>query len=80
MININRILYAVGLEGYKAKAKVKNIVQQFLKKEDGDGFLDVLIKMLIVVIIGAALLALLRVAIPDLFEDILRKIRSVFTV
>lgn len=48
--------------------------------ECGEGFLDVLIKILITVIIGAALLALLRIAIPDLFQDILDKIRNVFTI
>ena len=50
------------------------------KDERGEGFLDVLIKILITVIIGAALLALLRIAIPDLFQDILDKIRNVFTI
>ncbi|NLB80620.1 MAG: hypothetical protein GX800_03175, partial [Clostridiaceae bacterium] len=50
-----------------------------VKDECGEGFLDVLIKILITVIIGAALLALLRIAIPDLFQDILDKIRNVFT-
>lgn len=51
-----------------------------LEPKRGEGFLDVLIKILITVIIGAALLALLRVAIPDLFQDILDKIRSIFTI
>ncbi len=32
--------------------------------KSGEGYLDVLIKILITVIIGAALLALMRVAIP----------------
>ena len=46
----------------------------------GEGYLDVLIKILITVIIGAALLALMRVAIPELFNDIINKIKSVFTI
>ena len=58
----------------------KNRFLAIAKDESGEGFLDVLIKILITVIIGAALLALLRVAIPDLFQDILDKIRSVFTI
>lgn len=48
--------------------------------KSGEGYLDVLIKILITVIIGAALLALMRVAIPELFNDIINKIKSVFTI
>ena len=48
--------------------------------KSGEGYLDVLIKILITVIIGAALLALMRVAIPELFTDIINKIKSVFTI
>ena len=48
--------------------------------KSGKGYLDVLIKILITVIIGAALLALMRVAIPELFNDIINKIKSVFTI
>ena len=60
--------------------KVKEKAVSFWQDESGEGFLDVLIKILITVIIGAALLALLRVAVPSLFQDILDKIRSVFTI
>ena len=48
--------------------------------KSGEGYLDVLIKILITVIIGAALLALLRTTIPELFNDIVDKIKSVFTI
>ena len=48
--------------------------------KSGEGYLEVLIKILITVIIGAALLALMRVAIPELFNDIINKIKSVFTI
>lgn len=48
--------------------------------KSGEGYLDVLIKILITVIIGAALLALMRVVIPELFNDIINKIKSVFTI
>lgn len=44
----------------------------------GEGFIDTLVKMLIVVVIGAALLALLNVAIPGLFNDMIAKIRTTF--
>ena len=38
----------------------------FIEEERGEGFVDVLIKMLIVVIIGAALLAIMRTALPQI--------------
>ena len=60
--------------------KLKCKMATLLKDQSGEGFLDVLIKILITVIIGAALLALMRVAIPELFQDILDKIKSVFTI
>jgi hypothetical protein len=68
------------LKGKMMMLTAKNRFLAIAKDESGEGFLDVLIKILITVIIGAALLALLRVAIPDLFQDILDKIRSVFTI
>ena len=46
----------------------------------GEGYLDVLIKILITVIIGAALLAIMRTAVPELFQEIIDKIKAVFTV
>lgn len=51
-----------------------------MTRKSGEGYLDVLIKILITVIIGAALLALMRVAIPELFNDIINKIKSVFII
>lgn len=68
------------LRGKMIMKEVKDRLFAIAKDESGEGFLDVLIKILITVIIGAALLALLRVAVPDLFQNILDKIRSVFTV
>ena len=46
--------------------------------EAGEGFIDVLVKMLIVVVVGAVLLAIMRQAIPQVFTDMLTKIRDVF--
>lgn len=61
-------------------ANLKTMAKGFAKHRKAEGFLDVLIKILITVIIGAALLALLRIAIPDLFQNIIDKIKSVFVV
>ena len=66
------------VRGKAAMNRVKMISVTAVKS--GEGYLDVLIKILITVIIGAALLALMRVAIPELFNDIISKIKSVFTI
>ena len=66
------------VRGEAAMNRVKMISVTAVKS--GEGYLDVLIKILITVIIGAALLALMRVAIPELFNDIINKIKSVFTI
>lgn len=57
-----------------------SVMQRTTAVKSGEGYLDVLIKILITVIIGAALLALMRVAIPELFNDIIDKIKSVFII
>ena len=66
------------VRGKAARNRAKMISVTAVKS--GEGYLDVLIKILITVIIGAALLALMRVAIPELFNDIINKIKSVFTI
>ena len=66
------------VRGKAAMNRVKMISVTAVKS--GEGYLDVLIKILVTVIIGAALLALMRVAIPELFNDIINKIKSVFTI
>lgn len=66
------------VRGKAAMNRVKMISVTAVKS--GEGYLDVLIKILITVIIGAALLALMRVAIPELFNDIINKIKSVFAI
>ena len=66
------------VRGKAAMNRVKMISVTAVKS--GEGYLDVLLKILITGIIGAALLALMRVAIPELFNDIINKIKSVFTI
>lgn len=63
------------LNALAAKART-----ELTARKSGEGYLDVLIKILITVIIGAALLALMRIAIPELFNDIIDKIKSVFII
>lgn len=64
----------------KCKSLALSAKRGLTEVKSGEGYLDVLIKILITVIIGAALLALMRVAIPELFNDIINKIKSVFTI
>ena len=64
----------------KLNALVVKARMGIMARKSGEGYLDVLIKILITVIIGAALLALMRIAIPDLFNDIINKIKSVFII
>lgn len=47
-------------------------------KKGASQFVEVLIVVLIAVIVGAALLAIMKTAMPDLFEDIIDKIKTVF--
>ena len=66
------------VRGKAAMNRVKMICVTAVKS--GEGYLDVLIKILITVIIGAALLAIMRTAVPELFQEIIDKIKAVFTV
>lgn len=66
------------VRGKTAMNRAKMISVTSLKS--GEGYLDVLIKILITVIIGAALLAIMRTAVPELFQEIIDKIKTVFTV
>ena len=66
------------VRGKAAMNRVKMI--SFTSVKSGEGYLDVLIKILITVIIGAALLAIMRTAVPELFQEIIDKIKAVFTV
>jgi hypothetical protein len=51
-----------------------------LADDAGEGFVDVLVKMLIVVVVGAILLAIMRTAVPQMFSDMMNKIREVFVI
>lgn len=68
------------MRGKSIMKKAKERLLNLSTVKSGEGYLDVLIKILITVIIGAALLALMRVAIPELFNDIIDKIKNVFTI
>ena len=60
--------------------KTRLAARRFVSDDAGEGFVDVLVKMLIVVVVGAVLLAIMRTAVPQLFTDMMTKIRDVFEV
>jgi hypothetical protein len=59
--------------------KVKNTIRRFVADKKAEGFLDVAMKILIVVVIGAAVLLILNAAVPDLFQNLIDKISSELT-
>jgi Flp pilus assembly pilin Flp len=59
--------------------KLKNLFTRFMKDQRGESFLDVAMKILIVVVIGAAILAIMNVAMPGLFQGLIDKISSQLT-
>ena len=59
--------------------KTKMMVNRFFKDQSGEGFLDVAMKILIVVVIGAAVLLIMNTAMPALFQDLIDKISGELT-
>jgi len=59
--------------------KIKNTVKRFVSEKKAEGFLDVAMKILIVVVIGAAILLILNAAMPDLFQNLIDKVSGELT-
>ena len=59
--------------------KIKNTIKRFVSDKKAEGFLDVAMKILIVVVIGAAILLIMNAAIPNLFSGLIEKISSELT-
>jgi hypothetical protein len=59
--------------------KIKNKIKHFISDKKGEAFLDVAMKILIVVVIGAAILVILNVAVPNLFQNLIAKISDSIT-
>jgi len=59
--------------------KIKNTVKRFVSDKKAEGFLDVAMKILIVVVIGAAILLILNAAMPDLFQNLIDKVSGELT-
>jgi len=50
------------------------------RDERGEGYVDVLVKILITVVLGALLLALLQLAIPDIFALLIDRVRGAISL
>lgn len=59
--------------------KIKNSIKRFANEKKAEGFLDVAMKILIVVVIGAAILLIMNAAMPSLFSGLIEKISSELT-
>ena len=59
--------------------KIKNTIKRFVSEKKGEGFLDVAFKILIVVVLGAAILLVLNATIPGLFQGLIDKISGELT-
>jgi len=56
--------------------KIKNTIKRFVADKKAEGFLDIAMKILIVVVIGAAVLVILNLAVPGLFNELIYTITS----
>lgn len=59
--------------------KLINKMRTFWNDKKGEGFVDVALKILIVVVIGAAILLIMNAAMPSLFQNLIDKISSELT-
>ncbi len=66
-------------KGRNDMSKIKNTFKKFIFDKKGEAFLDVAMKILIVVVIGAAILVILNAAVPTLFQNLIAKISDSLT-
>ena len=59
--------------------KIKGIFKRFASEKKAEGFLDVAMKILIVIVIGAAVLVILNATVPNLFQGLIDKISGELT-
>lgn len=59
--------------------RIRNTFRNLAHDRRGDGFLDLAMKILIVVVVGAAILVILNTAMPNLFSGLIEKISGELT-
>ena len=60
-------------------AALQTGMKQFGRDQKGEGYLDMAMKILIVVVVGAAILAIMNTAMPNLFQGLIDKITTELT-
>ncbi len=59
--------------------RIRSTFRSLMSDRRGEGFLDLAMKILIVVVIGAAILLILNAAMPNLFQNLIDKIAGELT-
>jgi ABC-type lipoprotein release transport system permease subunit len=59
--------------------RIRATFRNLARDRRGDGFLDLAFKILIIVVLGAAILLILNAAMPNLFSDLISKISGELT-
>ena len=57
-------------------AAMRKDMQNLSTDQSGEGYLDMAMKILIIVVIGAAILAIMNTAMPNLFQNLITKVSS----
>ena len=57
-------------------AALRKDMQNLNADQSGEGYLDMAMKILIIVVIGAAILAIMNTAMPNLFQSLITKVSS----
>ena len=66
----------IAMKKNSIRNRITSAVQNFVQDRKGEGYLDVAMKILITVVLGAAILAILNTAVPGLFTDMINKIST----
>ncbi len=57
-------------------SRITASMTRFARDNRGEGYLDMAMKILIVVVVGAAILAIMNTAMPNLFQSLINKISN----
>ena len=60
-------------------SRIRSTFRNLVHDRHGDGYLDLAMKILIVVVIGAAILLILNTAMPNLFSGLIEKVSGELT-
>ena len=66
----------IAMKKNSIRNRITSAIQNFVQDRKGEGYLDVAMKILITVVLGAAILAILNTAVPGLFTDMINKIST----